>query len=66
VATSGLRSMCRVAREEYGLQMLAATASNENVASQRVLAKVGFVAVGSAEVGGREGARFELALGESP
>jgi [ribosomal protein S5]-alanine N-acetyltransferase len=62
VATSGLRSLCRVAREEYGLRTLRAATSNENVASQRVLAKAGFVAIGPAEVGGRQGARHELAL----
>ncbi len=66
VATSGLRSMCRIARDEYGLKTLWATASNENVASQRVLVKAGFVVIGSVAVAGRQGARFELALGESP
>jgi [ribosomal protein S5]-alanine N-acetyltransferase len=62
VATSGLRSLCRIAREEYGLRTLRAVASNENVASQRVLAKAGFVAIGPAEADGRQGARYELAL----
>jgi ribosomal-protein-alanine N-acetyltransferase len=62
VATSGLRDLCRIAGEEYGLRTLRAAASKENVASQRVLAKAGFVAIGSAEVGGRPGARYELAL----
>lgn len=62
VATFGLFSLCRIAREEYGLRTLRAVASNENVASQRVLAKAGFVAIGPAEAGGRQGARYELAL----
>lgn len=62
VATFGLRGMCRIARDEYGLRTLRASASNENVASQRVLAKVGFVAIGSVSVAGREGTRFELVL----
>ena len=62
VATSGLLSLCRVARDEYGLRTLRAATSNENLASQRVLAKAGFVAVGPAEVGGRPGTRYELAL----
>src|ERR1700686_2290157 len=44
VATSGLRSLCRIAREEDGLRTLTAATSNENVASQRVLARAGFVA----------------------
>ncbi len=63
VATSGLRALCRIASDEYGLRTLSAKAGNENAASQRVLAKVGFIAIGSIEVAGREGARFELALG---
>lgn len=62
VATTGLREMCRIAQDEYGLRTLWATASNENVASQRVLAKVGFIAIGSTDVAGREGTRFELVL----
>jgi len=63
LATSGLLTLCRMAREEYGLRTLRAAASNENVASRRVLAKAGFVAVGPTEVdGGRQGARYELVL----
>jgi len=62
VATSGLRNLCRIAGEECGLRTLRAAASNENVASQRVLAKAGFVAIGPAEVGARPGTRYELAL----
>ena len=62
VATSGLRDLCRIAGEEYGLWTLRAATSNENVASQRVLVKAGFVAIGPAEVGGRQGASYELAL----
>lgn len=62
VATSALRDLCRIASEQYGLRTLRAAASNENVASQRVLKKVGFVATGPAEVGGRQGSWYELAL----
>ncbi|MFZ0180796.1 MAG: GNAT family N-acetyltransferase [Candidatus Dormiibacterota bacterium] len=62
VATSGLRRMCRLARDEYGLRTLRAATSNENAASRRVLMKAGFVGVGPVEVGGRPGARYELAL----
>ena len=61
VATSAVRELCRIASEQYGLRTLRAAASNENVASQRVLAKVGFVAVGPGEVGGRQGTWYELA-----
>jgi ribosomal-protein-alanine N-acetyltransferase len=63
VATLGLTSMCALARDEYGLRMLNATTSNVNVASQRVLAKAGFVVVGVADVAGKKGLRYELVLG---
>jgi len=62
VATSGLRELCRIAGEEYGLRTLKAGTSHENVASQRVLVKAGFVAVGPGEVGGSPGEWFELDL----
>ena len=63
VATSGLRKVCRIAREDIGLWTLTAATSNENIASQRVLAKAGFVSIGPTEVGGRQGTLFELDLG---
>jgi [ribosomal protein S5]-alanine N-acetyltransferase len=62
VATSALHDLCQIAGERYRLRMLRAAASNENVASQRVLTKVGFVAAGPAEVGGRQGSWYELVL----
>lgn len=62
VATSALQELCRIAREQYGLRTLEAAVGNENVASQRVLTKVGFVATGPTEVAGREGSRYHLAL----
>jgi ribosomal-protein-alanine N-acetyltransferase len=65
VATEGLRMLCRIAREDHGLRTLQATTTNGNVASQRVLAKAGFAVVGPAEVAGRPGVRYELALTNS-
>ena len=62
VATSALQDLCRLAREQHGLGRLSAATSYENVASQRVLTKAGFIATGPAEVGGRQGCRYELAL----
>jgi ribosomal-protein-alanine N-acetyltransferase len=62
VATSGLRDLCHIAGEEYGLRTLRAAVSSDNVASQRVLAKAGFVTTGPAEVGCRQGAWYELTL----
>jgi RimJ/RimL family protein N-acetyltransferase len=54
--------LCRLAVSEHGVRTLRARTTNENVASQRVLAKVGFVADGEAEVGGRPGVWFEREL----
>ncbi len=62
VATSAVRDLCRIAGEEYELRMLTAATSDANVASQRVLAKAGFVAVGPVEVAGRKGTSYELTL----
>ena len=63
VATSTLRKLCRLASEEYGSGTLTAKTSRENVASQRVLEKAGFVSVGSTDVGGRPGTLYECRLG---
>lgn len=65
VATFGAQELCRLAFDEYALRMLRASTSNENVASQRVLAKVGFVVVGPVLIAGRPGLRYELAAGRS-
>jgi ribosomal-protein-alanine N-acetyltransferase len=62
VATSTLRTLCRLAVEQYGLRTLKAETSNANAASQRVLAKAGFVAVGPTDVGGRRGTMYERVL----
>jgi ribosomal-protein-alanine N-acetyltransferase len=62
VATSGLRQLCQIAHEEIGLVKLKAVTSTENVASQRVLTKVGFEYTGSVEVVGRPGYAYELAM----
>jgi ribosomal-protein-alanine N-acetyltransferase len=64
VATLGLTSMCALARDAYGLRALRATTSTSNVASQRVLAKAGFVVVGAADVAGKKGVRYGLVLGD--
>jgi [ribosomal protein S5]-alanine N-acetyltransferase len=62
IATCALQDLCRIAREQYGLRTLTAATNNENVASQRVLTKAGFVATGPAEAGGRPGSGYQLAL----
>jgi ribosomal-protein-alanine N-acetyltransferase len=62
VATAGVRELCRLAVSEHGVRRLRARTTHENVASQRVLAKVGFVADGEADVAGRRGIWFERGL----
>jgi ribosomal-protein-alanine N-acetyltransferase len=66
VATSALRELCRLAAEQYGLEALSASTTNENVASQRVLEKADFVSVGPTDVAGRPGTLFTYALGRRP
>ena len=62
VATAGVRELCRLAASEHGVRRLRARTTHENVASQRVLTKAGFVAAGEAEVVGRRGIWFEREL----
>lgn len=62
VATEGLRELCRLAASEHGVRRLRAKVAHENVASQKVLTKAGFVADGEADVAGRPGIWFEREL----
>ena len=64
VATAAVSELCMIAAR-LGLATLTAATSHENIASQRVLIKVGFVPDGPAdrsEVGGRNGIRFRRDL----
>ena len=62
VATATVRELCRLAAAQYGLRTLRAATSHDNVASQKVLAKAGFVPVGPAEPGGRPGTWYQRDL----
>jgi ribosomal-protein-alanine N-acetyltransferase len=62
VATSQLRALCQIARDNHGLTTLTAATSSGNVASQRVLIKAGFVYVVPTEVSGRQGVSFSIDL----
>jgi [ribosomal protein S5]-alanine N-acetyltransferase len=55
VATAAVRELCRLAASRYRLRVLKAAATRDNVASQKVLIKAGFVPAGPAEIGGRPG-----------
>lgn len=64
VATNSVREMCEVAAQR-GLKTLRAATSLDNVASQKVLKKNGFVEVGPAdpaEIGGQQGTWYEFDL----
>ena len=66
VATATVRELCRLAAARYGLRTLRAATSHGNVASQRVLAKAGFVPAGPADpahLGGKPGTWYQRDLG---
>ena len=66
VATAAVRELCQLAEAEYGLRTLKAATTHENVASQKVLAKAGFVPAGPADpahIGGKPGTWYQRDLG---
>jgi len=69
VATATVRELCQLAATRHGLRTLRAATSHENVASQKVLAKAGFVPAGPADpahIGGKQGTWYQrdLAAGD--
>jgi len=65
VATATVRELCGLAAAQHGLRTLMAATSRENVASQKVLAKAGFVAICPADpahIGGKQGTWYQLDL----
>ena len=65
VATAAVRELCRLAAARHGLRMLRAATSHDNAASQKVLAKAGFVPVGPADpahIGGKQGTWYQRDL----
>ena len=68
VATATVRELCRLAAARHGLRTLKAATTHDNVASQKVLAKAGFVPAGPAgpaDLGGKRGTWYQrdLAVG---
>ena len=62
VATAAVQELCRVAAARHGLRTLRAATSHDNAASQKVLAKAGFVPVGPAgpaDLGGKSGTWYQ-------
>jgi ribosomal-protein-alanine N-acetyltransferase len=65
VATATVRELCRLAAARHGLRTLRAATTHQNVASQKVLTKAGFVAVGPADpahLGGKPGTWYQRDL----
>lgn len=65
VATATVEELCRLATTRHGLRTIRAATSDANIASQKVLAKAGFVPVGRAlpaEIGGKQGTWYERTL----
>jgi ribosomal-protein-alanine N-acetyltransferase len=62
VATAAVEELCRLAAARYGLRTLRAATTYDNVASQKVLTKTGFVPAGPAEPGGRPGTWYQRDL----
>jgi ribosomal-protein-alanine N-acetyltransferase len=65
VATATVRELCRLAAARHGLRTLKAATSRENAASQKVLAKAGFVPAGPADpadLGGKPGIWYQRDL----
>ncbi len=65
VATATVRELCTLAATRHGLHTLRAGTSSRNIASQRVLAKAGFVEVGPADpskLGGKPGTWYQRDL----
>jgi [ribosomal protein S5]-alanine N-acetyltransferase len=62
VATATVQELCRLAAARYGLRTIRAATTHDNIASQKVLAKAGFVPAGPAEPGGRPGTWYQRDL----
>jgi ribosomal-protein-alanine N-acetyltransferase len=62
VATAAVRELCHFAATRHGVRTLRAATAYTNAASQRVLAKAGFVPIGPAQpadLGGRLGTWYQ-------
>jgi [ribosomal protein S5]-alanine N-acetyltransferase len=62
VATATVRELCGLVATRYGLRKLRAATTRDNVASQRVLIKAGFVQAGPAYINGQPGTWHEREL----
>jgi len=58
LATSAVRRVCGLASTDYGLTSLRDATARDNLASQAVLTRAGFVLAGSVELDGQPEVRF--------
>jgi [ribosomal protein S5]-alanine N-acetyltransferase len=65
VATATVRELSQLVAAQYGLRTLKAMTTHDNVASQKVLTKAGFIPVAPADIGGRPGTWYQLDLAAS-
>jgi [ribosomal protein S5]-alanine N-acetyltransferase len=54
--------LCQLAATQYGLRTLRAGTNHDNIASQKVLTRAGFVPVGFGQFGGRPGTWYRRDL----
>jgi ribosomal-protein-alanine N-acetyltransferase len=69
VASATVQELCWLAATRHGLHTLRAATSHQNVASQKVLTKAGFVPVGPADagdLGGKQGTWYQRDLAVQP
>jgi ribosomal-protein-alanine N-acetyltransferase len=69
VATATVRELCHLAAARHGLRIVRAATSSANTASQKVLIKSGFRAIGPAdpiELGGEPGTWYQRDLAPQP
>ncbi|MFE7789896.1 GNAT family N-acetyltransferase [Streptomyces sp. NPDC057460] len=65
VATATVREVCQLSAAQHGLRTLRAAAARQNLASQKVLTRAGFVPVGPADpahIGGKPGTWYQRNL----
>ena len=68
LAGAAVRDICRLAVADHGVHTIRASTSHENIASTRVLAKAGFVAVRPAEpheIGGKAGMTYHRIVADA-
>lgn len=66
LATAAVREVCAFAADRYGLDRMWATTTADNVRSQAVLERAGFVRTAEIEANGRLEFRYEWTLATAP